>query len=53
MGKNYYAERIRYNYGGATVCIRGKKVMEKGKVLDPEWWRKKLRRPKKSKKFEE
>jgi len=54
MSKNSYAEKIRSNYGSATVYIKGKKVMEKGRVLDPEWWREKLKRPKKkAKKFNE
>ena len=49
-----YAETIRTNYGGATIYIHGKKVMDKGEVLDPEWWREKQKRPKKfEKKVEE
>lgn len=43
MGTNDHAKIIRFNYGGATVWIRGRKVMNKGKVLDPKWWKKKLR----------
>lgn len=34
---------IRSNYSGATVYIRGKKVMDKGKILDFKWWKKKLK----------
>lgn len=54
MSRSSYAKKIRHNYGGEiTIYIKGKKVMDKGKVLDPEWWKEKQRRPQKSKKFEE
>ncbi|GAI49726.1 unnamed protein product [marine sediment metagenome] len=53
MSRYNYAKRIRQNYGGKiTVYIKGKKVMDEGKVLDFKWWTNKLKRPKKSKKFE-
>ena len=53
MPQNSYAKKIRYNYGGkTTIYIKGKKVMDKGKVLDPEWWREQLKRPQKIQKFE-
>lgn len=53
MSNSHYAEQIRTNYASATVYVRGRKVMDKGKVLDFKWWKKKLRHSGKSKEPEE
>jgi len=40
--KEDFQKSLKDNYSGATVWVKGKLKMKEGKVLDEEWWKRKI-----------
>jgi len=40
--KKDFKKGLSFDYGGSTVFVNGKLVMENGKIIDKEWWESKI-----------
>ena len=37
--KREFEKNLRTRYAGATVRVKGRIVMDKGKIIDESWWK--------------